>query len=93
MTGTDDISHNEGIVSVYPNPARDIINIEVEGMTDTKISAVLYNSSMLQIDQVEFTSTGDMHKEELNIDRLPSGLYFLQLKWDDHYTMKKIVKL
>jgi hypothetical protein len=92
MTGTDELSSKEGAVSVYPNPARDLVNIEVMGMDNTRIVAVLYSSSMLQVDQIEFTSTSKLHNEQLNINNLPSGIYFLQLQWDDHNTIKKIVK-
>jgi hypothetical protein len=92
MTGTAELPANNGIVSVYPNPARDQINIELSGMEATKVSAKLYNGSMMVVAEVEFNVIGSYHEEYINIADLPNGMYFLQLQYGDEISINKVVK-
>lgn len=92
MTGTGEMPGNESIVGVYPNPARDLINIDIMVTEDTRFTASLFNASMLKLEQLEFIAGKGNHLEQINIEELPSGMYFLRLQYGDHTTVKKIIK-
>jgi hypothetical protein len=92
MTGTGEVPGNESIVSVYPNPARNFINIDVMVTEETRFTASLFNASMLMLEKLEFSAKKGSHLEKLNIEQLPSGMYFLRLQYGDYTTLKKIIK-
>ncbi|GAB4277196.1 MAG: hypothetical protein Kow0068_00190 [Marinilabiliales bacterium] len=80
----------ESIV-VYPNPAKDIINIEVNNLNNTTELSI-YNT----IGNVVFSKTidnADRYRTKLDVSNLPRGLYFIQTyNGEDKYIKKMILK-
>ena len=85
--GVDIKALTEGI-KVYPNPANDVVNLEV---TNTKAADLLISISNIQ-GQVVYTNTvksAITHKESIDLSQYGQGLYFLKV--NDKIT-KLIVK-
>lgn len=61
------------VASIYPNPVKEVLQIEVKG-TDQVLQAQVMN---LQGQVVQTTTI--QHNSTLNVQELPSGIYFLQL--------------
>lgn len=70
-TGTEDFSLQLKI-ELYPNPARDILNVELRGQQLPE-RIFIYNSSGERV--YEFTVS---EKMEIDLRTLPSGMYWLQ---------------
>jgi hypothetical protein len=71
-------------MSIYPNPASDIINIE---FNDNEIHNVkLYNST----GQIVLNKT-IIRYDILNVGHLPQGMYFMQTNIDENITIKKLI--
>jgi len=57
-------------VSIYPNPASDMINIEVDGELDFQVSLYDLNGKMMVTER---------HATRLSIDAIPAGIYLLEI--------------
>ncbi|MEX0987523.1 MAG: T9SS type A sorting domain-containing protein [Bacteroidales bacterium] len=83
-----DISGNQGI-KVYPNPARDYINIEWTG-NNTAPELALFDITGRKVKDVIIHSTGSS-MTSLNITTYRPGLYILQIKTSAGVTSMKIM--
>ena len=72
-------------VSVYPNPATDIVNISTEVALD-EIDIITINGQVLQ--QIKKPV---MENNNYTISNLPKGFYFLKLSSDTSSVTKKVV--
>ncbi len=71
---------------VYPNPAHDYLSIEFdENLVLDEI--LIYDYSGKQIRSIKSES------EKINIEDLPSGIYYLEARFAQQFYMKKITKL
>ena len=76
----------ENQVSLYPNPASTLINIELVDITATRVTILDMNGKILQSENIFDNKT------TINISKLVSGIYFLQITTDKGKVSKKIVK-
>lgn len=70
---------NKKAILAYPNPATDVVSINVAGFEDSEEAAVLSNSAG-QILQTLFLKNGT---NQLSVSDLPNGTYFISLKNED----------
>ncbi len=74
------------LVSVYPNPVKDIINID----TNLKIDNVsIFNQLGQNVMQLK---RGDIINNEINLSTLSNGLYFMNISAEDKLQSIKIIK-
>ena len=69
--------------NIYPNPSKDVVNIECEGMTNVKVFSM--DGKLVKV----FGVNGSQCK----IDDLESGIYLIMIDTDRGASLKKIVKL
>ena len=74
---------------VYPNPANDLININIEGITDFKNTFISIYDNMGRIILKEKVTSD---KKEININNLSNGLYLVQLQSGQRILSNKLVK-
>jgi hypothetical protein len=72
-------------VHIYPNPAKDMLNIRSQVEEISKVE--LYDSQMrlLQIQQVNETQT------QLHVSSLPAGIYFLRITTQNQISLQKVL--
>ncbi len=64
----------EGTISLYPNPATDVLNIALQGSEVNEAVVIdIYGKAALRANVAEGSNT-------LDISALPAGLYFVQLR-------------
>lgn len=84
-TNIDDLKTLSNI-NIYPNPAKDIINIRLDGKEGYNLS--IYNTYGQQIiNLINYKSN------IINIDKLESGIYYLKLDSDRFTKKTKFIKL
>jgi hypothetical protein len=78
-------------VTVYPNPASDILNITFETAVEGEITLVLINSQgrFVKTDVIEATTI----QKQLNLQDIPAGIYYLRLTKGNISNVYKVVKL
>jgi len=81
---------NKNIVTVYPNPVKDVLNVEYNGeirvtgynLYDVKGNLILKEKI---IDQISANI-------RINIGQLRRGIYFLNIIYDNGFSVRKIIK-
>ena len=75
--------NNAASISIFPNPAHDIIRIETRSIESVKGVDI-------------FNSTGQMvlstDNTEINLSALPKGVYFISVLTENQKIVKRIVK-
>ncbi|MBO7540993.1 MAG: T9SS type A sorting domain-containing protein, partial [Bacteroidales bacterium] len=77
----------EGTISLYPNPASNVLNIALQGTDVNEVVVIdIYGKTALRANVAEGSNT-------LDISALPAGLYFVQLRADNNVkSTQKIIK-
>ena len=89
FTGINDNDIINNIVSVYPNPAKDLVDINFKGFIEKdKISINLYNVTGGLIETIPFESP----LTKFDISDLSKGVYILKISNKNSVAFKKIVK-
>jgi hypothetical protein len=83
---------SDGMISVYPNPARDLLNIEYMMDEAGTFRAELRNLQGAIVGMIDNTSKpAGINMEKVNVSNLPSGVYMLHVACGDYLFTKKIV--
>lgn len=73
-------------VGVYPNPARDVITVDLNGLSDKKPEVKIFNASGIQTLSLEKIS-GNLN---INVSSWQPGLYFIKILTDEGTISKKV---
>jgi len=89
--GINEISDKQSSFDCYPNPATDIITMELlQTSTSNKNNIIVSDLSGKELIKQELNQFSN--KTEIDISSLSSGIYFMKLLCDDKVEIKKIVK-
>lgn len=81
----DDVNNVDDIVTIFPNPAIDFVNIA--GLTDNVQSISVYSITGALVENLSITTN------RFDVTALESGIYFLSIRTEDgEVTTKKFVK-
>jgi len=91
ITAIEENMNSEVKVKIYPNPATEIINIQFDAATDKEILLYLLdgNGKLVKTDRIEESSV----EKNINVEDLPSGLYFMKMVKGKLVNVYKVVKL
>jgi hypothetical protein len=70
--------------NIYPNPANDFINIEINDNHNGNFNISIYNSLGIKVMETSNENT-------INIEDLPSGMYFINVTTENLNKTKKII--
>ena len=74
----------------YPNPAKDVINMEMSLKQNALININIYNIMGISIIAQNETYTSGTHRLNFNINNLPSGLYYIDMLVDNKFRVSKM---
>jgi len=86
LLGTKDVSFEQANLSVYPNPASDVVNVSVDALV-SNVAIVDLNGRTVKSVKFDGVSTASV-----NVSDLASGIYMMTVSSDKGTTTKKIVK-
>ena len=78
-------------ITVFPNPASEIANVEFDTPTDTEITLFLLSNQGSLVKTIQIPS-GTLIKE-INMQDLPSGIYYIRMVKGKLVNVYKVVKL
>ncbi len=87
LAGIEDLTENNDMISVYPNPTTGSFNLEVENASDdmvVKVADILGNE--LNVEVINNLNG----KFIVNMSAVADGVYFVQVKNGDFYATKRI---
>ncbi|MDD4830246.1 MAG: T9SS type A sorting domain-containing protein, partial [Bacteroidales bacterium] len=72
---------------IYPNPASDILNIEINNTTKEVLNLNIYNimGSLVK------TETTAANNNQINISDLNNGIYLIEIESKDLITKQKLI--
>ncbi len=74
-------------VLVYPNPAKEAVNVKTDGKTGYTVELLSQSGSVLYKSKIE----GTLHR--INLSNLSNGVYFVTVKSDNYNHTQRIMKL
>lgn len=78
---------NELELSVFPNPTSNTLTVKTQS-NDT------YGLRLVSMSGITvFAKEATLNEEEINISNIPSGIYFLQIRWSGREEVVKVVKM
>ncbi len=78
--------------TIYPNPSSNLLNIETTFAKKENVHISLYNAMGVKVMNIEQGLVVGTYNKQLNIESLPSGVYFLSIQTDNTTAIKKVVK-
>lgn len=81
----------EPTLQIQPNPASNLVQLQVELDEQMPISIRLVDASSREVMSIQRVSNTGMNHLELNIADLPTGIYFVQLVGDDFTRSEKLL--
>jgi len=91
VTSVNENSFSPGKLSLYPNPAGDILNLRFDEAVQGDITVVIVDAkgSPVKNDRIEAAIT----EKQLDLKSIPSGIYYIQLTRGNLVNVYKVVKL
>jgi hypothetical protein len=91
ITGIEypDLSNN---LIVYPNPASDYLNIELNYSASGPYKTELFNIEGRMVLEKKIFANSISKTETLNLKNLNAGIYFLKISFENKYFIKKVIK-
>jgi Uma2 family endonuclease len=87
--GVDDPILKDSAVKIYPNPAKDLLQLEiVNGLTISEYWIIDQFGKELLKNEV----AGDKSIKHIDVSQLSNGFYFLKIKTDNQEIIKKFIK-
>jgi hypothetical protein len=79
------------MISVYPNPADDIINIEISNTGEQEIEIELLNVSGQVIYRKEYKNSKDPFVKQIDLSGYAKGVYFVRIRQEGAVYNGKII--
>ncbi|NNM23027.1 MAG: T9SS type A sorting domain-containing protein [Flavobacteriaceae bacterium] len=83
--GDEDIFYEEKDFVIYPNPAKTVLNVIVPNASSTMTYRIVNISGQL-------IEAGDLSQKSINVERLPSGIYFMEVNDGDEIAIASFIK-
>jgi hypothetical protein len=90
--GIEDRVNSMNEVSLYPNPSNGLLTIEATFPKKETLNLTLYDVLGTEVMNFDQVIAEGVYRKEVNIEMLPSGVYFLSIQCDNNISMKKVIK-
>ena len=78
-------------ISVYPNPFRNKIQLEIGNLTEREVEYKLISSTGVEVHSGKAISDTGKLSKEITPGKLPNGFYILELSYGDSVFRKKLI--
>jgi len=80
-------------VNIYPNPVKDKLNIEINGLIDNDLSIEFFDINGEKLLNKNFNSNSDVIYENIDLSNYANGVYFIIIKSSNLIKTEKIIKV
>lgn len=78
-------------VVLYPNPAENFINIQMNGETGSKVEVAIFNTLGQLVQTNKYTLSGQMEMQTLSTEDLTNGMYQVRITNNGHVSTQSLV--
>ena len=89
LTGIEEANALDHSVRIYPNPAKDILNIEIKSVIPQSMK--IYNIYGQEMQNISLPKDGIENTMRIETNTLPQGMYLLQLQGHGSTVTKKFI--
>lgn len=89
ISGMEEVKEKAFNVNIFPNPATSSLNVVFKKPLNDVVQLSVSNTIGQQVKQENFSNTGE--QLSLNIEGLPSGIYFLNIKTKEGIITRKFI--
>ncbi len=89
--GIEDLNDKSLYLSIYPNPATDVIYVNMEAREALNITLSITDLLGKELVSEEIAFDSSIKKQEINVKNLPKGVYFLKLDNKVSSVVRKLV--
>ncbi|OQA12490.1 MAG: hypothetical protein BWY67_00269 [Bacteroidetes bacterium ADurb.Bin397] len=90
ITGIDELNSWQNDIAVFPNPASNIVQVQLPEKNSGDGKILLYNNlGQLKLD-TEIVDGTNQHS--IQIDKLPQGMYYIHIITNSKTYVRKIIK-
>ncbi|MDP1726741.1 MAG: T9SS type A sorting domain-containing protein [Bacteroidota bacterium] len=89
ITGNTEINQYAVQVKIFPNPNKQLLNVEFETSESKNISIILFDANGRNIMQEKFSADTGNQTFQINTSPLVPGIYFLYIQDENHYSVSK----
>lgn len=82
---------NEVDIKVYPNPAKDMVNLEYVGLSADVLEIEFRNALGQIVKSLEMKPFASQKARQIDISNLPTGIYNIAIKQGERRTVKKLL--
>jgi len=82
---------NDAEISIYPNPAKDVVNIKVNSNQSAEVALTLYDLLGQAVLHKDLSFKSGQNNTELMLGDLSNGIYLLKMVKDDQVYTNKII--
>ena len=86
------VSEKYQIITVYPNPVRDIITVEINSPTQQDITMNLINADGKMLQTLTIKANNGINTKKISMNNYPSGNYLLKVIMGNDVQTIKIIK-
>lgn len=80
-------------VSLFPNPASELIYLNYESKSSDLIQITMYDISGKDVQKLDLHTVSGIHQQQLSIENLEAGIYFIEVKNSTSSKKIKFIKL
>jgi hypothetical protein len=90
-TGNMDVANQKHLLNIYPNPAQNEFYLELDKKINTPITLNVYNNfGQIVLSETYFQSE---ERKKIDIEKLNSGIYSLEVICDNERKIQKVIKM
>lgn len=90
--GLDKLKEVEQYLTIYPNPAQNIIQLKYTVSNDENVSIEIYNTSGQLVKSEIKTNSFGVNTSQINVNDLPKGVYIVHMKGTSNVLTSKFIK-
>lgn len=79
-------------IQVYPNPSTDKLNLTWENLNLNQFDVQIFDVYGRELNNIDLKNQTQVGRVEMDIKTLPKGIYILQIKTEQGFAVKRIVK-
>jgi C-terminal processing protease CtpA/Prc len=89
------LSENIGLATLelFPNPATEFVTLNFAGGSNESVTVTLLSIEGKEIIRMKLNGTGEAFSEQLNVSKLPKGLYIVTVKQGETVVSKQFSKI
>ena len=86
------LKNERSLVQLSPNPAKDKLIITIHSSASAKIYVRVYDAFSREVIRGEFNAAAGTSLKEINIARLPAGVYMINVSGKEFVHQQKLVR-